>query len=162
VRVRRTRTSNETARVIVHVLCSFWEKEYSEHRSLQTLRQPSTLTLAREDEATARMRRMCVSLKTGIGYGRSKAVAEHFRSIHNMALADLHAWEGIAGIGKGIARGTLDAIHEEVGTRRLPQVKSTKASAGRVSARARVSTGRIRHSRRRQSTRLDAASSAET
>lgn len=151
VRVRRSRTSNETARVIAQVLCSYWDKEYDEHRSFQTLYQPAMpMQLVREDEATQRVRRVCIALKAGIGYGRSKAVAERFRSVVGLVNAGADEWEQIEGIGKTIARGVYESIREVI-----PD-KSPKTSAGRVPARRRVAARSVRRARQRPHAQLDA------
>lgn len=139
VRVRRTRTSRETASVIATTLYPFWQKDYAEHRTLRGLYVPAPLTLVQEDEATARLRRVCVALKTGIGYGRSKAVAEHFRSIANMVNAEIAVWEGIPGVGPQIAAQTRQALHEGI--------PAQAARAGRVSARGTAAPRSVRPTR---------------
>lgn len=153
VRVRRTRTSNETASVIVHVLKAWWDKDYEEHRSLNVLYRPAPLQLIREDEVTHRLR-LVASCLPGIGHGRSKAVAQTFRSIYNLANSTIEAWEGIDGIGRRIAGDAVTAIHAET-------ARPTPARTGRVSKGRRISSRGARHSGRDSHSRVAATRAAQ-
>lgn len=154
IRVRRTRTPNETASVIGQVLYPFWQKPYDEHATFHAhYTAPATLALVREDEAAARIRRVCVALKTGIGYGRSKAVADRFESVYGMVTAEPAAWQGLPGIGKGIVAQTVQALHE--------RVKVQAVRAGRVPARHEAATGDARATQRRSQHELDAGRRAQ-
>jgi ERCC4-type nuclease len=155
VRVRRTRTPYETAKVIASVLYAWWSKQYDEH-SLNTLYVPETFSLTREDEVTRRIRRVLKSMKVGISDGRSKAVAEHFGSIYGFVTADEGAWAGIEGVGKGIVGDVQKAIHA-VAPGFTPTVSTTAhTSASGVSQRHRAADRGTRNSRRRAYAGVDA------
>lgn len=157
VRVRKTRTTTETARVIGQVLYGFWAKEYDAHKSLDVVYQTPVFTLKHEDEVTQRIRRVLLALKAGVGVGRSKAVAEKFRSVIGLVQADAKAWEGIDGIGRTIAGDVYRAIRAEI-------PKSSRAGqvpARRVSARVGVAAADSRNPRQRQDRRLAAGRAAE-
>lgn len=154
VRVRRTKTPQETARFLAQVLHSFWQKPYDEHRTFQAgYMAAAPSSLVPEDEARARIRRVCVALRTGIGWGRSKAVADHFGSIHAVVTATPPDWKGIAGIGPGIVAQTQDALHERIGSQGAP--------AGRVSARRGAAARNARHSGSSTDDQLDAGHRAQ-
>ena len=156
VRVRRTRTTHETARVIASVLHSFWSKDYDEHRSFNVLYRPAVMQLIRDDEDTRRLRQVAACLP-GIGWGRSKAVAETFGSIYALTQAEPGAWEGIDGIGKTIAEGAVKAIRTRVKT----ATPTLPVPASRVSARRRDGARSVRRARPRQNRKLDAGRRAE-
>ena len=154
VRVRRTRSSYETALVINRVLQGFWDKDYDDHTSLQVLRTPvPPLALVREDPATRRLRLVAKALGVGIGWERSKAVAERFRSVMGLALADTADWEAIEGVGKTIARDAHKAIREEISVSRVP--------ARVVPQRNRAAARSTRDPRQRQGRRVDTARAAQ-
>jgi ERCC4-type nuclease len=150
VRVRRTRSSYETALVIARVLQGFWAKEYAAHRSLQVLHAPTPpMTLVREDKATRRLR-LVASCLPAIGWGRSKAVAEAFRSIAGLATAGVDQWEQIEGIGKTIARDCFEAVRVQIPS-------PPRVPARVVSQRDRVAAGSTRDLGKCSSNRLDSA-----
>lgn len=47
----------------------------------------------------------------GVGFGRSKAVANRFGSLLEMVMADEKAWRGIDGIGKTLSKRIVKEIH---------------------------------------------------
>jgi len=148
VRLRRTRTPHETARVIAQVLQGFWNKDYAAHRSLDVVYTAQPL-LNRDDEATARIRRVLVALKSGVGDGRSKDVARAFGSIYGLVTADVNAWSGVEGIGKTIAAKTVQAIRAEIpgSTRSKLQKSGQSAPPNLRNSRRREDKG-VRASRR--------------
>lgn len=160
LRVRHTRTPADTARLIVRELYAFWQKEYKDHTSVpaNVLYQAPLFSLRQEDEALARVRRVVVALKAGVGVGRSKAVAQRFGSVYALVTADEGAWEGIEGVGKKIAGDVIGAVREvipnfqDVPTTRVPPRRDA-ASRGPRRARGRedkqLDAGR--HSQRRVS-----------
>lgn len=152
VRVRRTRTPHETAALIGTVVYPYWQKPYDAHATLGTLYVPTPFALTQDDEATARLRRVLVSLKTGIGYGRSKAVAAHFRSLYGLVTADAAAWRGIPGVGAQTVADTRAAIHATT-----PE----PAATSRVSPRAHAATRRRGDSRGRPHRELGTGTGAE-
>ena len=153
VRVRKTRTTTETARTIGRVLFGFWAKDYDDHKSLDIVYSPPALSFSNEDEATRRIRRVLVALKAGVGVGRSKAVAKAFKSVYGLATADAKAWEGIDGIGRGIAAQVVKAVREEI-----KDTGDSRATATRcVSARSRSVARSTRDSRQRTHDRMAAS-----
>lgn len=159
VRIRRTRTPHETSKVIGQVLYGFWQKEYSKHQSLNTLYVPEIFSLTSEDETTRRIRRFLVALKSGVGSGRSKAVAEHFGSIYNIATSDEGAWTGIPGVGAGVAAEVVKSLHATSPgfTLREPSVPATRrVSTSSVPKRHHAADSGTHHSRQRQDKKLDA------
>jgi ERCC4-type nuclease len=147
IRVRRTRTSNETARVIAQVLYGFWQKDYEEHRSFNVLYRPAPLALVRENEATRRVRQVAACLP-GVGWKRSKAIAQRFRSIYGIVTAPPEAWEHLDGIGKTIAGDVQKAIREEIES--SGDVPAPRSRTGpRVSARRGVGARSVRRARPR-------------
>lgn len=154
IRMRYTRSSEQTARVIANVLQGFWEKEYADHTSLQGAYQTSApLELVREDPDRKRARLVACCLPS-IGWGRSRAVVEAFGSIEGMVGASVDDWAAIPGIGKSIAEEAHRSIRVQV-------PKSPSASAGRVSARRSAPPRSVRHSGRRQDSKLDAGRRAQ-
>jgi ERCC4-type nuclease len=148
IRVRRTRTTNETARVLAQVLCSFWSKPYDEHKSLNVLYRPQAFMLVREDADVRRARQVAACLP-GVGVGRSKAVVQHFGSIDAMVNADEDDWRSVEGIGKKLAGDIWKAIRVQVSLR-------STTSKGRVSPRRGAAPRSPRHSVERENRRVDA------
>jgi len=135
----RTRSTEETARVIGQVLVPWWQKPYDQHAIGNVLYEPPTLQLTKEDEVTQRVRRAAKVLP-GIGNDRSKTVAQAFRSIWNMiALSTEADWSAIPGIGAPMARSIREAIHAEIPGRRR-----------RVRAGGAAAPTRVRHAGERQ------------
>ncbi len=164
IRVRRTVDPDDTARVIAKELYAFWQKPYDEHSSIpaNVLYQAPVFSVTREDEATARVRRVAVALKAGIGVTRSKAVAQAFRSIEEMVGASVSEWADVEGIGKTIAGEVWKAFRAQSKT-----ATTTTATARRHLPAARVSTGiqvaprSTRRTRRVQNAELDTGRGAE-
>lgn len=159
LRVRRTLSPEHTARVIFKELYGFWQKEYDEHTSIaaNVLYQPAFFSLVRENPVEARIRRVAVALKAGIGVGRSKPVAERFGSVYDLVTADEQAWEGIEGVGRKIAGDVRAAIHARV---QLPK-NTQPASAKGVSPGHGVAAGSTRRTRKRQDRELDTSRRAQ-
>ena len=157
IRVRRTRTSHETARVIAHVIAAFWRKDYEEHKSFHVLYKPAPLQLVREDETTRRLREVAACLPA-IGWGRSKAVATHFGSIYRMVTAGREQWEGITGIGTTIREEVQQALHAQIPESRFAP---STVPPRRVSARRRPDPRSQRNPGRRQDRQLDAGRRAQ-
>lgn len=159
LRVRYTRTPEQTARVIFKELYEFWQKDYDKHTSIpaNVLYSPPLFTLRQEDEATSRIRRVCLALKAGVGAGRSKDVAEHFGSVIAMVNAGPEAWEGIAGVGKKTAGDVQEAVREQI-----PTSHTQAAPSKRVPARHGTATRSTRSTRQRQDKRVDASSTAQS
>lgn len=155
VRVKHTRSSAQTAALIGNVLYKFWDKDYDEHKSLKVMRTPAIpMALVKEDEATQRVRRVAHALGVGIGWGRSKAVAERFGSVEGLTQADASEWATVEGIGKNIARDAFEAIRERI------KSSTPRLSTRRVPPGNRVADRSARHSRKRQDKQLDSGRAA--
>lgn len=107
VNVMRTGTISQTVDWLYHQNLWWTGKAYDEHRAhlsfdnsaaIASLVRPSTV------------RRVANTLP-GIGYDRSAAVARHFSSVVELAMADESDWTSIPGIGKGIAKRVVEAIN---------------------------------------------------
>lgn len=97
IRLLRTRSREETA-YRISMLYRYFQKE--EHTACEGLYQSDTpLTLL----PPTLVRRFAAELP-GIGWGKSKAVAERFRSPRAMCKAKRADWEEIDGIGETLAR----------------------------------------------------------
>jgi len=162
LRVRYARTPEDTARIIVRELFAFWQKDYEDHTSINPLYVAPSFSLVREDETTARIRRVLLALKAGVGAGRSKAVAQRFRSVRALATSNVEDWEGIGGIGRTIAGEVVDAVRAEIprtGTEGSAAKRTQVAesvSARVLPSRHRVADRSAQHSRKRQDGQLGA------
>lgn len=104
VRWRRSFNRQETAE-IVRDLHHWWtDKAYEAHRSAQALDFSGEPLVP-----ASTLRRVAAQLPL-IGWKRSGAVADHFRSIHSMVNAPETEWRDIDGIGKKIASGVVQEI----------------------------------------------------
>lgn len=148
VRVRFTLSPEHTARIIVKELYAFWSKDYDQHSSIpaNVLYQPSVFSLTKEDPVLARVRRVAVALKAGVGVGRSKAVAQHFGSVYALVTAEGGDWTGIEGVGKKIAGDVQQAVRESI---------QTGVSATGVSPRRGAAARSPRTARKREDRQLD-------
>lgn len=104
VRVKRTTSEDETARV-VYGLYQWWQTADS-HRSHLALNR------AGRDQAIfikpTFARRVAAELP-GVGFERSAAVAEAFPTVRAMIEADEQAWMRVDGIGKKLAKGIVES-----------------------------------------------------
>lgn len=117
VRVRRSRSETETARLI-QVMFGWWSKPWHEHTSLKQIDSSvgQRLTLKAEaDPVIRRMHRVAKSLD-GIGYERGLKVATSgvFRSVHAMMNGSPADWQQALGLAKGKKHAAQihTAIHE--------------------------------------------------
>ena len=94
----------ETTAALVSSLYSWWQRE--EHHSFNVMHNGAdTAALSRP----TLLRRMA-ALLPGIGWQRSKDVADHFGSVSRMVNATETEWTEIDGIGKGIAAKVTKAL----------------------------------------------------
>jgi ERCC4-type nuclease len=142
--IRRTRTSNETARFIA-LLYHWWtDKAYAEHTSLHVMHRPHQMQLVSDNEATHRLRQVAACLPA-IGWARSKAVAAKFRSIDALIGSTAEDWTSIEGIGHGIATDIMKALYA---TGRPADEPAAVAPSRRVPQRRGAAARSVRHSRR--------------
>ena len=105
-----TEDVKETASVI-KALWDFFQSPPDKHQSLKTMFKLPTpvVQLIRP----SLVRRIAAELE-GIGWERSGAVAQHFKSVAEMVGADEKEWQKIDGIGKGIAKKVVQSIRNGV------------------------------------------------
>lgn len=108
LRIRRTASSDETARMIAGLYGWWTNKTWAQHRSHLALHRPDTAMLIPPP-----LRRRIASELPGIGHERSAEVARHFPNTLQMVNADVKEWTGITGIGKTIARRIVEALGRE-------------------------------------------------
>lgn len=107
VSLRSTPGPAETASLL-HSLSTWWS--HSTHQSFQVMHGASGdgASLARPTV----LRRIAAQLPH-IGWERSRAVTERFRSVEAMVQASLQDWCEIEGIGKVIAKSVMEVLHGE-------------------------------------------------
>ena len=104
VRVRHTLTPWSTANLLL-ALENWWSR--GGHKSFHVMHNGSdTASLTRPNM----LRRIAAELPL-IGWERSAAVAQHFKSVEAMVEATEAEWREIDGIGKGIAKAVVEALH---------------------------------------------------
>jgi ERCC4-type nuclease len=92
-------------------LHDWWIKPYNRHRGhLGFQVEPRASTLL---DKPSLVRRVAKELP-GIGWERSKVVADHFRSVLEMVVADERRWQEIPGIGPVLARSVVEAMQREL------------------------------------------------
>lgn len=105
--VKRSECVKETA-VIIKTLWDNFQTPPSKHNSLhQIYTQPNVggVLLVRPNL----VRRIAKELD-GVGWERSRAVAEHFRSVRELVGADVETWTAIEGIGKKTATKIISSL----------------------------------------------------
>jgi ERCC4-type nuclease len=109
LRIRHCNTRRDSVRYLV-ALYRFWtDHDLDEHKSHLAIHAPdmdATLGIPVSD-----VRRVAAQLP-GIGYERSRAVDQHFRSIEDMCLAPAEEWVKIDGIGAKGAATIVNAIKQ--------------------------------------------------
>lgn len=109
VKVVHTGTLPQTVRWL-SALNHWWtSKDWEDHRAHLSFDNSQALTLISRPSL---VRRMAKELP-GIGWDRSGKVARHFASVVEMVNAPKAEWEGIDGVGKGIAKKVVDALGGE-------------------------------------------------
>jgi ERCC4-type nuclease len=104
--VKRSRDVQETASIIKALWDNF-QTPPDKHNSLRQVFSPPNTKV--ELVRPSLLRRVVKELD-GLGWERSKAVAEHFRTIRAMANADVAEWVKVDGIGKKTAEKVVRAI----------------------------------------------------
>ena len=104
IMVKRTEDVKETAAVIK----ALWDNyQRADHQSLKQIFKPPTPTV--QLVRPSLVRRIASELPD-IGWEKSRAIDEHFRSVAEMVSADVKAWQEIPGIGKKIAEQVVSAV----------------------------------------------------
>lgn len=104
-RLEKTADVEGTASLIQALYC-WWQREEHHSYNVMHLSQGDGAALSRP----TMMRRIAAQLPM-VGWKRSQAVAEKFHSVAEMALATEEDWLSIDGIGGGIAKAVMEAIH---------------------------------------------------
>lgn len=89
----------------------WWGKPYDKHKSLHKFNRSGSASIAPSgaspnQEFVARVAKEF----PGVGWDRAWAASNVFPSVRDMVCADTHAWEGVAGIGKVIAKAVVRAL----------------------------------------------------
>lgn len=100
-----TKTRADTVGLIA-TLHAWWQEPWDSHTSDKP--KPRTGIFRR----APLVRRVAAELP-GIGWQRSKVVAEHFRTVYNMVNAPTDEWTKIRGIGKKTATNVVEAMRKE-------------------------------------------------
>jgi len=100
VRVQRTQGRGETARWLA-ALRGWWSKPWDEHKGHLALHH-KTGARPRGLVPPSLVRRVAAELP-GVGWERSGAVADRFRTVREMVLASEADWREVEGIGKTLA-----------------------------------------------------------
>jgi len=105
--VRTTADLRATA-VQIEYLHRWWSKPYTAHKGLCQIykRPPPTVHFVKPS-----LLRIIASDIPGIGYSRSRAVAEHFKTFDALAEASIEEWMEIEGIGKTLAKSIWRELH---------------------------------------------------
>ena len=104
--VKRSRDVHETA-AIIKALWDNFQTSPDKHNSLRQVFSPPNTKV--ELVRPSLLRRVVKELD-GLGWERSKAVAEHFGNIRSMATAEVDEWCKIEGVGKKTATKVVQAI----------------------------------------------------
>lgn len=104
--VKRSRDVQETASIIKALWDNF-QTPPDKHNSLRQVFSPPNTKV--ELVRPSLLRRVVKELD-GLGWERSRAVADHFKSVQEMANADVAEWVKIEGIGKKTAEKVVKAV----------------------------------------------------
>ncbi len=106
----RVKTSLSPAETVMQLadLYHWWQKPWTQHQSLKVLRkEPPKFSFF-----TPSVRQLVASCLPGIGYEKSLAVAQRFRTITEMVLATPRQWMEIPGIGPTLAARVTKLLFE--------------------------------------------------
>lgn len=106
IRVKRTSSRKETAAVVLG-LYRWWSKKYELHKSHVGFDESGKHSLLVKPGL---VRRVAAELPM-IGWERSGAVAEKFKTVRDLANSQPQDWTSIEGIGKVIANRVVNAIN---------------------------------------------------
>lgn len=107
IRVRTTRSLDDTARFLVTLRDWWTTKLWHEHRSHLALWQPPDAGIF---ERPSLVRTWAAALP-GIGFDKSKLVDQHFHSALELACASEAEWRTIPGVGKTISHSVVTLIN---------------------------------------------------
>jgi len=110
IKIRRTASIRDTA-AQVDSLARWWIKPWDDHKSVGTsifYQPPDTIGIA--SFAAPSLVRQVAALLPGIGWGKSAAVENKFKTVLDMVAADQRDWETIPGIGPTIGKRAVDSL----------------------------------------------------
>jgi ERCC4-type nuclease len=107
--VRRSGSRVETAHILASLYTWWRAKAWDEHRAHLRLARSFDVALLTPPP----LRRRVASELPGVGYAKSAAVAAHFRSTRDLAVASRSDWESIDGIGRTLATRITEALAAE-------------------------------------------------
>lgn len=111
IKVRRTRTTRETAEFIV-MLHGWWQKPWEQHKSLNVVHRAAPRADLRQlDDVTKNIRDVALTMP-GIGYDRALAVAKSFECPADLAIGTVRDYEQIPGVGRTLAKRIVDFWHK--------------------------------------------------
>jgi len=110
VHIAKTANRSETAWWIAHCLGSYFDKEWSKHKSFLEFDRTLEAALFSEPSQVTRT----AGSFPNMGKGRAMAASKHFGSVKEMVNATAEDWEQIAGVGRVIAENIVRAIEEVV------------------------------------------------
>lgn len=143
LRLHWTRTPFETAKEI-EVLYRWWNKDYEEHTTLLPALKQQGVPMIGTQRPNQKWK--TAAGLPGIGWGRGRKVAEHFRSIQAMTNAPEAEWERIEGIGRTIAHNVYTALTQET-TGAVTDDSSRRATHTQLQTRPRAALRGHRRSR---------------
>lgn len=111
LRVRRADNFTQMAFMIAR-LYRWWQKPWEAHKSGKVIYQPPPSTVLTARIPLVRKMANCLD---GVGWEKSAAVAQRFRTPVDMIASDERDWELIPGIGKVLARRIVRALCGEEG-----------------------------------------------
>ena len=107
IMVKRSQDVHETA-LIIKSLWDNFQTAPSQHNSMKKMFSAPNTTV--ELLVPSFVRRVAKELPN-IGWGRSKDVAEQFKTVHEMCHAGVGEWTAIDGIGKKIAQQAIETLN---------------------------------------------------
>ena len=96
---------------MIEDLGHWWGKRWEAHRGHDMMNRVGPTEAALNVEKPSRIRSVAASLPH-IGWKRSKAVVDKFRTIEEMSIATEEEWRGVEGIGGVIAKEVYKFIHQ--------------------------------------------------
>jgi len=109
-RLRWSNDLQQSARII-NSLFRWWQKEYSKHKSLNVFHDtgPKHASLFNPIPLS----RKIVSQIEGVGWEKSKALADAFPTVFDLAIADEKELQKVNGVGKKLAQSIMKQIRGE-------------------------------------------------
>lgn len=107
IRLRRTTSRDETARVVAGIYSWWTNSTYAEHRAHLTFNRARDQALL----APPSLKHEIAACLPGLGYMKGGAAAGHFETVREMVNAPVEEWTRIPGIGKTLAKRIVEAVN---------------------------------------------------